>query len=351
MEIIDLSGLIDFAGDFTGVPPERLPWNYRSVSDCIVAEAVRYAMADLKKNDDPWGRVNIISLRTWVFRKLRAIIREIRSEDKDVIGDILREPPGPNLEFMGEVLSVGSGDCIPGPTRFIAVDNERYLVVSAQPTPHLQAHGLSISITGTRRWVFKKELEGAADFRIPVQDFDSYMGYVPSAQTPESYLIECARSGQWDKLSSISGAFAYAGNQGSDEASYRPWSEGIQTDYGRIILLRKINEFKREEFWLRVDSESQKRVVALPWQRVGYAKLAYDALTGGRSYVRFENRGNGTSIVGINFRSTEAHRRCIYALGGTFVGRVKGLVSWEIPSTSTEVIKALMRRSWVTINE
>jgi hypothetical protein len=164
-----------FAASFIGIPEQWLPSDRSNLADALMAEAVRVRFSVEQHFDNPWGLVHILSLKNWTKRKLRGVLPELLDDSNNHINRILYEGPGPNLEFIGDTISLGSGYYAKTPTRVVPINNATYLLLSGFPTEVFEKLGFTVTLNGLVRWLIDADSSQLDSCGIPTQEKRSYL--------------------------------------------------------------------------------------------------------------------------------------------------------------------------------
>ncbi len=207
----DITNLNAFATRFTGITSDGLPSDRNLLIDCLIAEAIRYAIYDPQLNPDDRLSVHILSVKNWVYRKLRGILPELWDKDRCDIERVLNGEPGPCLEFLGDILFLGEGRCAPSPTRAIKMAIGKYLLVSGRPTSYFLTMDLKVTSSGISRYIVIANDEDLRSYRIPIQTIESYTATTLVGK-PEDFLLSCLRYGNKEQNNVLAGAESYIGH-------------------------------------------------------------------------------------------------------------------------------------------
>lgn len=347
---LDMNNLNAFATRFTGIAQDGLSSSRTLLVDCLIAEAIRYAVHDPQLNPDDRSSVHILSVKNWVYRKLRGILPELSNIDRDDIERILRSEQGACLEFLGDILFLGEGRCAPSPTRAIKIADNKYLLISGKPSLCFLSLGLKVSTFGISRYIINTNDEIIKESKISLQSKESYttskiMG------SPEDFLLFCLKYGTKEQTNALAGTESYIGHiSGQYGFSYGHSTTGISLRDYRIRIFRRVESTGRIEYWLRRDSSKGAEVVSIPVESSKQALLAYDALSQKARIATIQRKDNN-AIISINFPPPAFTIRWIYAMGGQWLGSKQGRIQWQIPTDALESTTSLFKSTWVQIRE
>lgn len=355
--------------EFLSLPIEKVPSNEGIVKETLIAESIRFALGRNYLDVDRNSPVHILSLRNWVMRKLRSIIPEIQSNTEGLFEAVLKKGPGPNLEFLGDIIKLSGGYYLPAPARAVQIGNTSWILISGLSTQVFAKEGLNIEILGVGRWlrdVSKSDLES---LEIPVQTMESYTEIQELKETQKTfldYMLEHEIPREW-----VPGPDweAYIGAKKSScygfddcwglQALEVPHSTGI------ISLWREPREWGGFEYWLRIGQHRKQPLIhkgekngKLVWvvdefdytvihilQRF-YKQICLwlDMTSGKPRVVRFEPL-NERYLISMNFSPPASILRWLHATDARWNGYSSSYIQWIIPQETvmrtTNVLKTL----------
>jgi hypothetical protein len=364
--------IMKICSEFLSLPIEKVPSNEDLVKETLIAESIRLAFRrnylDVNRNSE----VHVLSLRNWVIRKLRGIIPEIQSNTEGFFEAVLRKGPGPNLEFLGDIVKLSGGYYLQAPTRVVQIENTSWILISGLPTQVFAKEGLNVDILGVGRWIRDASKSDLERLEIPIQTMESYaeLQYQELNGTQETfldYVLEHKIPKEW-----VPGPDweAYTGTKKSScygfddcwglQALEVPHSTGV------ISLWREPREWGGFEYWLRVGHRRIQPLIHKGKDRNGrpgwvvdefdytaihilqrfykHICLWLDMTSGKPRMVRFEPL-NDRYLISMNFSPPASILRWLHATGARWNGYSSSYIQWIIPQETvmgtTNVLKTL----------
>ena len=338
------------ASEFSGVPLDQLPQSRASICESLIAESVRIALQEASPAPPEWPIAHIVTVRAWVTRKLRGVLPGVRDKESDEVGKVLRSGLGQNLEFLGDVLFLASGNCMPAPPRAVPLGDARFLLVSGLPSRRFVEAGLKLQFHGVVRWIIGATNEDLQRVGIPIQSRETYAGLDRDLTDPRTFLQNCLAENAKTKVGSLAGGEYYFGNvHDSYGFEFGTISRRVETSDGSLGIVRTPREWEQSNYWLRFDSsEGVTEVVSIPRPDWKKAALAFDALAGYPRLAVLSQEGSET-ILSLNFSPPESVMRWILALGGRWLGSVMNRIRWRIPTASAENLRDVLSGLWLKI--
>lgn len=341
--------------EFLSLPIEKVPSNEDIVKETLIAESIRIAL--LRNNPDINNSIHILSLRNWVTKKLRSIIPEIQSNKESLFEAVLRKGPGPNLEFLGDIVKLSEGYYLPAPTRVVQIENNSWILISGLPTQVFANEGFNVEILGAGRWVRDASKSDLESLEIPIQTVESYteiqgqelkdtqktfLDYVLEHEIPKEWVP----GPDWEAYSGTIKSSCY----GFDDcwglqALEIPHSTGV------ISLWREPREWGGFDYWLRIGMRRKKPLIykgkkngRLGWivDEFDYTAIHIlqsfykhiciwlDMASGKPRTVRFEPLNN-RYLISMNFSPTASILRWLHAAGARWNGYSSSYIQWIIP--------------------
>lgn len=289
-----------------------------------------------------------MSLKNWVTRKLRSVYPELEIEENNLFLQALKDGPGPNLEFLGDVIKLNNGYYLPSPTRVIQIEDDKFILISGLPTKFFINAGLDVEISGTSRCLYNLSVSELKKINIPIQSVKSYIGLRELYNT-NSFLEYILNHEEHTKWAPEKGMEAYTGELRGKIYGYDYW--GINPlecihPLGLLSLWRFKREWDRFEYRLLIKKPNQQSTslnqkmsslinynhfsILLPSTLYKKICLALDMLSNNKRIAHLI-KSNENVIVNINFGPPEELMRYIYAIGGKWQGYEKSYLKWIIP--------------------
>ncbi len=327
-----------FGSKFLIVDESNLPSDSDSVKRAIISEAFRFALDSVPDSQGSIRKMHIHSIRRWVIQKLRAIIPEIEKQDLDLLSDILKDPKGPNLLFIGDILELSKGYYSPAPTRVVNIDKNNWILVSGLPTYYFTEAGLNINVKGVGRIIKNTDRSEIEELAIPIQSKESYAGLM---DFDEKFLLDLLKAGT-----------GQVWRPESDWQGYKTWVEGlwsvsvkgflwggshanIQTDLGFVSFWRGKPKYGPYEYWLKIKTGEQESMIRVPSRFYKQICLIFDEIEGKGRVVKFEKL-DGDYRLSINFIPPMSQIRWLHAIGAKFEGFIGSEINWIVPSKAVK---------------
>ncbi len=306
-------------------------------TETLIAETVRAALWSMyKARESP---VYSSALVNWVQRKLE-LCWELWDEEGHLrrrVWDVLREGRTGSLDFLGDVIILRNGRCLPSPTRTVQIDQTRSALISGAPTDALI--GLvegRVYLAGASR-VIQGSVHPSAG--IPVQERASFLGADPFTQGREE-LVEgflemllqrldwtpATISPRWLGLSGFSRIY----EDGSWEGRARrfPFERWIVEVYRE----RLFND-RYFRYWLirRRPDEVSAQPESLELTPVEFFRVAIVlAEISGEPAQFFRDARRDPPRIGVETRMPAVALRLVHLLGGTYTGFSNGRAWWNV---------------------
>lgn len=340
--------------EFLSLPIEKVPSNEDLIKETLIAESIRIALLRTHLNADRNNPVHILSLRNWVIRKLRSIIPEIHSNQEGSFEAVLKKGPGPNLEFLGDILKLSGGYYLPAPTRAVQIENTSWILVSGLPTRFFAKEGLNIEILGVGRCLRNISKSDLESLEIPIQTMESYTGlltqeFKETKKTFLDYILEHEIPSRWAPGNNWE---AYTGLKKSSFYGFDDcWGlQALETPHsaGMISLWREPREWGGVEYWLRIGTrrkqplihkgkkngrlawivdEFDHTAIHIPQNFYKHICICLDMVSGNPRTVRFEPL-NTKFIVSMNFSPPAPILRWLHAVGARWNGYSSSYIQW-----------------------
>src|SRR5207249_1065876 len=174
---------------------------------------------------------------------------EMWDKENDELGRVLRSGAGPNMEFLGDVVFLASGNCMPAPTRAVPLGDGKFLLVSGLPSNRFVEAGLKMQVHGVVRWVVDTSEDSLVKIGIPIQSRESYTDFDATSIGPEAFLHNCLAENSPAEISSVSGAEYYLGNVHDTYGfEFGTVSRRVKTSEGSIGILRSKREWEQHGY-------------------------------------------------------------------------------------------------------
>jgi hypothetical protein len=343
--------LHEIASAFFEIPEAELPTDTQVLQEGLIAEAVRLSLAASKANEKGWKTRHVLSLRTWVRRKLRALIPEVESpsSESDVFLQTLREGRGANLVFLGDVIELANGYYAPAPTRVVPITDDVSLLVSGLPTGLFARQGLNIRVTGISRAIRASAASLQSEFNIPIQDRATYIGLMGSEGFDERTLGAFLQSEERQSWAEAGDWSCYQGNRrsyGFDHWGSRDYA--VSSPFGLLSLWKASEGFGAPEYWLRIRHQGDDEIIRMPRQLLRQSLLLLDQWGKSPREVLFLESPLST-VIKTQFPPPAAQMRWIHAVGGRWMGSKDNWIRWEIPPDTVESTMDVFDKLPVTI--
>lgn len=318
--------------DFFGLARGQLPVDQAVLNQALISEAIRVSLETVAPDSDGWRMRHVLSIRSWVKNKLRAIIPSLEeSSDEDAFQSALKEGPSGSLVFLGDVIELSNGMYAPAPTRAVPVTDSSCLVVSGKPTSLFAQEGLALQLNGSSRYVRTDAATLRHQFGIPVQERASYTGSFEDWGFTEAKLptvIQTAERKRWEGESDWLCYQCYRESYGFQFADFY---DSVASPFGYLSLWKQADDHGANRYWLRIKAHGADDMLWIWPRNYKHTCLLLDKLKGVPRRVAF-TRGEGGTIVQTQFPPPASQVRWIHAVGGKWMGSQNHWLRWEVPS-------------------
>ncbi len=321
------------------------------VIETLLAETIRIGLWTIYTGQNI--PITSSSLVNWVTRKLEILWEAWFEGERDLrreVWGVLRETRAGSMDFLGDVLILKHGRCLPSPTRLIEINEENKALVSGAPTSYLKdlvdadfhLSGASRVITGMSR----------SSLEFPTQEVTSFLGAdlftTDKDDLVSGYLKEMMTRLDWtpatihpawhglSRFSTIVGAGSWT--QKPKPLSFNGWTIELYRE-------RLFND-RFFRYWL-IRSKTQTR----PHDREGLELTPVEVFRLAVILARLS--GNPATLIcskrditrgGAGTRVPAVALRLIYVLGGKYDGISEGIAWWSLPSRVVETVCSACER-------
>lgn len=329
--------LLEVASAFFKISRSDLPTDKQVLKEGLVAEAIRFSLATSEADENGWQTRHIHSLRSWVGRKLRALIPEVVSPSaaEDMFMKTLRDGVGADLLFLGDIIELGNGYYAPSPTRVVVITEEISLLVSGLPTSLFVQEGLGVCVGGISRTIQASAATLRSEFNIPIQDRASYIGLRRAKGLNEASFeafVQGERRRSWTEAGNWT---CYQGNRGGYGFNWGHRLHTISSPFGLLSLWKATEEFGITEHWLRIKHQNKDEMVRIPRPLLRQLLLLLDRWEDTPRDVIFLESEQG-AVIKTQFPPPAAQTRWIHAVGGRWIGSKDGWIRWSVPRDALE---------------
>ncbi len=314
----------------------------QALREAMVAEACRLCINAAQADPDGWKRVHINSLMTWVVRKLRGVFPELAGGADRTVVTILRAGPGPNLEFLGDLLALSGGFYVAAPTRVVSLDESNWALVSGRPTKFFTNMGLEVRIGGVGRWILDQDAERIRNLGLAIQSARSYAG-IDEVAGSGGYLDSLIESGVREPWTKTAGMEAYLGpSPGELDFNWGVQPARVKRGGHLVSLWRDRAEFEQYDHWVLCEISNDDWAIRLPSSEVRRVCLAIDACLGRPRQVRVAPGSNSTEIW-VGFRPPAGPLRLLHAARARWLGHSTGYLGWDVPPEAVSLLVELFK--------
>jgi len=345
--------LIEVVSDLAGVPRPELQISEEMRKVTAVAEALRVAASQIPLAESRWRISHVMSLRSWVIRKLRGLPCWADSPLDSLVLAVLSEGRGPSLEFLGDFLSLKSGYYAPSPSRAVPIAGRTFLLVSGVPSRDFVKAGLTVKLHGPSRWLVDCSDGDLVAGGIDVQTRLSYLGELWSVQSPASFLADLLNLipvGDWRMESSSEAYLGHRSGTFGFDSEWGSMGARLSTGQGLLDIWRSPRAFAGYDFFLRMRSKSRIEIRKLPPTLVKRTLLAFEAALGANRKAHIE-REDTNLTVSLDFGPPASMMRWIHALGGVWKGPKSNGVQWELGMSMRPELVQMLKVFWIAFPE
>ena len=332
---------------FPGSPPPVPPVSDEEV-DRLIAECIRVAYHNLAGENET-GMVHVRSLRSWVYRKTRAMLPNLWSDGNDPFTRVLSEGPGASLEFLGDLIRLPGGYFTAGPSRAVRLSENDVVLISSWPTAQLGLSGIIVESLGVTR---RSRLTQADCERLnlPEQTPDSYAATY-GLTTPRDYLENFVK-GRLEYASLWTGWGGWEGYLGNIPTSYDLiWGQNpleCSLGIGRVSLWRSAPEIGQRMYRLRVSREDHVSSLEVSPQDSKALAVAIDAVAG-RARRMLIASGGTASELRLNFPPPANLYRWLVAAGARWRGGAGAYIAWSVDTERADAITSPAKRMGIEV--
>lgn len=325
-------------GLFLSISPFNLPLNNALLEETLISESIRIALSKSDKE------IHILSLKNWGVRKLRCVIQDIDNAENDKFNDVLREGPGPSMEFIGDVIHLSKGYYIPAPTRTIRIGDDKWILISGQATKYFVNLGLNIEVIGISRTMSNISKEELDQHNIPIQPIYSYVGLDRSLKMPKDFIKEIIKTEKlidWPQNVKMK---AYGGKINGEFDRFHKWGSVpmyIPFSTGNISFWREEREWNQYDYWLKKEDKNSSEGIRIHPQKYKVVCIALDQMIGKPRSVDFSIDSETTQIK-MSFSPPRVIIRWLHAIGAQWLGSAEGSISWKINNYAISKTEELM---------
>jgi len=333
----DLPTLSEVASEFFRVPLANLPTGKRDLEQALVAEAIRLALADREPDDRGWRTRHILSLRSWVTRKLRALIPilDAPSDNEDTFVEVLREGVGGNLVFLGDVTELAGGYYAPSPTRVVPIAAGTCLLVSGLPSAVLAKHGLQLNVKGISRIAQEGAESINSRLGLQVQERDSYLGTMGREGFSEESILAFIQRQRRRRWTEADVSDCYQGNRGAYGFEFSEHYASVSSPVGYASLWEAATNVRPGEYWLRIKNHGKDEMIWIPNQLKKHVCLLLDKWGNKPRRVVISEADTG-ALLKAQFPPPGSQIRWIHAVGGQWLGSESPWIRWNVPRHSLD---------------
>ena len=346
---VDPPSLTRLAEHTFGLPTKRLPSASTVLERSLVAEHCRLALTSRSVGAPP-GSVHILALRRWVVRKLRSVVANFLWGDGSLFLDVLRGGKAPNMEFIGDIISLSRGYYTAAPTRVVPVSNREWVLVSGTPTYRFVESGLPIEISEVGRRISGAGPDEINQAGLPIQTQESYVGLTPSLMFDEGSFGSLNKDFESRRLTRGANWETYLVNDGNYGFRWGPHGPPVQTPEGFVSLLKEPREMGAHRYWLRVTGHGENLMYKIPSRLFKQVCLTLDRLAGLPRTVLVEQLGDGV-IASLNFSPPSAQMRWLHAVGAERLGSKERHIRWRVPVGSWKATSRILEKLPIRIEE
>jgi hypothetical protein len=373
MDSISLPSLLE---KYTLLSSNEFPQDSDEQKSMAIAEGIRLALYYNRDVDGKITPTNPLHLRNWVFRKLRSVIPELRNDEDRIITDMVSNMLTPNLEFLGDVIRLGDGYFLPGPTRVVPISEGRWNLISGIPTREFVTRGMKIDFIGPVRRI---GATSSVPHNMFQQCLDSYLE-LDSYDSNKSHiqcLMEVGQQMNWSPTKTFEGysGFAPKGQNRNDKKGpfgFKNWGNNpIELSvHGKLVSLwREEPTHGQYNYWLKVKQKLDHttinevvdhgqrvkvlkdydlKIIKVPTELFRLVALEFDSASGSQRGIEIYTDGQTASIE-MSFAPPDTLRRWFYACGSFCSGFSNGMMVWPIPMWAIEGTERIANRLKVNI--
>lgn len=361
MDSVGTPSLSEFAIKGLKWKQEQIPSDPVILRAAVIADTIRMGIYFLYSANHSFTPVHNLEVRTWISHKLLPVIPDLLDSEENSYRQVLTEGRTKSLEFLGDALLLSDGYLDPGPTRFIDIGNDCYLIISGLPTVYFSSISNKIIHTQLGRRIDHVSLNELQELNPKVQSIEDYLENSTKILPPDD-LINTILSSSFEPWISDPGWEIYLGNLepgGTNPNSRYGFcfvpvntpSANKALVYGKGVI--NLSIYKRRllgseryySYWLKEQTGTAIKLYSL---RPGIWKQACIALDyiSGKSRHAFisEIESRPYSLIYLGFPPFEALSKALNAFGSTYKWRTRGLDVWEIHNSGIQIIRNMLER-------
>lgn len=332
---------------FPGSPPPAPPLSEEQ-TERLIAECIRVAYHSLVRENET-GTVHVQSLRSWVYRKTRALLPSLWLDGNDPFTKVLSEGPGASLEFLGDLVRLPGGHFTAGPSRAVRLSENDVVLISSKPTADFEASGISVESLGVAR---RGRLTHADCERLnlPEQTPESYAGTYGLA-TPSEYL-ESFVKGRIEYATMWTGWGGWEAYLGNIPTSYDLiWGEKpleCTLGIGRVSLWRSAPEVGQRQYRLRISTTDRILSLEVNPQDSRSLAVSLDSVAGRARRLLLVASGTTTELR-LNFPPPANLYRWLVAAGARWRGGSGAYIAWSVDGERANAIASPAKRMGIDV--
>jgi len=342
-----------FSSKFFGIKKNHVPDQQDELKNALIAESIRLAIWNSKRQEKGWPIIHINSLRNWVTRKLGAIMHLFNGKpttEDDWFFDILKGKKGPNIVFLGEVIELSKGYYTLSPSRIVKGNDSSEILISGYPTSYFSNTSIEIKPVGVTRILLNNSIDDSSKFDIPIVSKERFVGLDKNQKFDKEIILNFIENNTCIPWEPREGWVSYEGKTFGYGFTWGENPQKIVIDGKEISLWKEENEYSINEYWLKVSDEKEK-MIKIPSRLYKQICLLIDSLNQRKRIVKTKRISEKKVQISFNFDPPAFLFRWIYATGGVCKGYNVDRLIFEIPKSYWDSTVDLLEKLPIKVME